>query len=63
MVTSFDIEASSEDRSIHPVSFSTTAATGFLLDSVSRFLETFSMDAGNLHPPHPEKKKEKNIYI
>lgn len=46
--TCFGIEDNSEDKSNHPASFSTIAATGFLEDSVSIFFESSSTDPGNL---------------
>ena len=46
--TSFGIEDNREDKSSHPDSFSTAAAIGLRLDSVSIFFETSSTDLGNL---------------
>ena len=52
------MEAKSAETSIQPASFSTAAAIGFLLDSISIFLETSSMDLGNLHQNNKKHQKQ-----
>lgn len=42
------MEASSDDKSSHPASFSTVLAKGFREDSKSMLLEISSTDMGNL---------------
>lgn len=50
--TSFGKEANNDDKSNHPASFSTVAATGLRLCSVSIFFETPNTNPGSLVIAH-----------